>query len=55
MSLDQYVRSLGGGEKTLNMVNLWVKAMHGLESKEESAAFFIDYCRRNGGLLFRPS
>ena len=25
--------------------------MHGLESTEESAAWFIDYCRRNRGLL----
>ena len=33
------------------MINLWVKVMHGLESTEESAAFFIDYCRRNGGLF----
>lgn len=23
--------------------------MHGVESTEESAAFFIDYCRRVGG------
>lgn len=33
------------------MVNLWVRVMHGVESTEESAAFFIDYCRRNKGLL----
>lgn len=33
------------------MVNLWVKVMHGLESSQESAAFYIDYCRRNGGLF----
>lgn len=33
------------------MVNLWAEVMHGLESTEESAAWFIDYCRRNKGLL----
>lgn len=33
------------------MVNLWVRVMHGIESTEESAAWFIDYCRTNHGLL----
>ncbi|KAH7018935.1 amine oxidase [Ilyonectria destructans] len=51
VSLDQYVRNLGAGPKTVKMINMWVKVMHGLESTEESAAFFIDYCRRNGGLF----
>ena len=51
MSLDQYVRNLGAGPKTVHMVNLWVRVMHGLESTQESAAWFIDYCRRNKGLL----
>ncbi|KAI1408025.1 hypothetical protein F5Y13DRAFT_114921 [Hypoxylon sp. FL1857] len=51
ISLDQYVRNLGAGPQTLAMVNLWVRVMHGLESTEESAAWFIDYCRTNCGLL----
>lgn len=51
VSLDTYVRKLGATEKTCKMVNLWVRAMHGLESTQESAAHFIDYCRRNHGLL----
>lgn len=51
VSLDQYIRKLGGGPKTLAMANLWVRVMHGLESTEESAAWFIDYCRTNRGLL----
>ncbi|KAI1061208.1 hypothetical protein LB506_011673 [Fusarium annulatum] len=51
ISLDQYVRNLGGGPKTLEMINLWVRVMHGLESTEESAAWFIEYCRTNHGLL----
>jgi monoamine oxidase len=51
VSLDQYVRNLGALPKTLKMVNLWVQVMHGLESTEESAAWFIDYCRRNRGLF----
>lgn len=51
VSLDQYVRNLGAGPKTIQMVNLWARVMHGLESTQESAAWFIDYCRRNKGLL----
>ncbi|KAM5349072.1 hypothetical protein ACJ41O_008895 [Fusarium nematophilum] len=51
VSLDQYIRNLGALPKTLAMANLWVRVMHGLESTEESAAWFIDYCRTNHGLL----
>ncbi|KAH6663135.1 amine oxidase B [Verticillium dahliae] len=42
---------LGAGPKTIQMVNLWSRVMHGVESSEQSAAWFIDYCRRNKGLL----
>ncbi|RXG48980.1 hypothetical protein VDGE_04671 [Verticillium dahliae] len=51
VTLDQYVRELGAGPKTIQMVNLWSRVMHGLESSEQFAAWFIDYCRRNKGLL----
>ncbi|KAF9893550.1 hypothetical protein FE257_010862 [Aspergillus nanangensis] len=51
VTIDQYVRNLGALPKTIQMVNVWTKAMHGVESTQESAAYFIDYCRRNTGLL----
>jgi monoamine oxidase len=51
ISLDEYVRKLGGLPKTRKMFNLFARVMHGVESTEESAAFFIDYCRKNLGLL----
>merc|ERR1712000_58388 len=51
VSLDQYIRNLGAKEKTISMINIWVQVMHGVDSSEESAAFFIDYCRRNKGLF----
>ncbi|KAL4893104.1 hypothetical protein BDV59DRAFT_207916 [Aspergillus ambiguus] len=51
VTLDQYVRQLGALPKTIQMVNLWSRVMHGVESTEQSAAWFIDYCRRNCGLL----
>ncbi|GKZ28927.1 hypothetical protein AbraIFM66950_001885 [Aspergillus brasiliensis] len=51
VTLEQYIRNLGAGPKTIKMVNLWARVMHGLESSEYSAAWFIDYCRCNHGLL----
>lgn len=51
LTIDQYLRNLGAGPKTLAMVNVWAKAMHGLEIDQYSAAWFIDYCRTNCGLL----
>ncbi|KAK1141286.1 hypothetical protein N8T08_009189 [Aspergillus melleus] len=37
ITLDQYVRNLGALPQTLQMVNLWSKAMHGVESTEHRA------------------
>lgn len=51
ITLDQYVRNLGALPNVVKMVNLWAEVMHGLEATEYSAAWFIDYCRRNRGLL----
>ncbi|CAI7582213.1 unnamed protein product [Penicillium bialowiezense] len=51
VTLDQHVRALGALPKIAKMVNMWSQVMHGLESTEESAAWFIDYCRRNKGFL----
>ena len=51
LTLDQYIRKLGAKPKTVAMVNLWARVMHGVESSQESAAWFIDYCRTNHGLL----
>ncbi|KAL3457667.1 flavin-containing amine oxidase [Aspergillus heterothallicus] len=51
VTLDQYVRNLGALPNVAKMVNLWAQVMHGLEASEYSAAWFIDYCRRNKGLL----
>lgn len=49
VTMDEYVRNLDALPSTITMVNLWTQVMHGVESTEESAAFFIDYCRRVGG------
>ena len=51
VTLDQYVVNLGALATTRKMVNVWSQVMHGVESTEQSAAWFIDYCRCNEGLL----
>ncbi|RAH79744.1 flavin-containing amine oxidase [Aspergillus japonicus CBS 114.51] len=51
ITLEEYVRNLGALPKVIQMVNLWAQVMHGVEASEESAGWFIDYCRRNRGLL----
>ncbi|KAL4805369.1 hypothetical protein BDV18DRAFT_161025 [Aspergillus unguis] len=51
VTLDQYVRNLGALPKIVKMINIWAEVMHGLEATEYSAAWFIDYCRKNKGLL----
>lgn len=51
LTLDEYVHNLGARPKKIQTVNLWTRVMHGVESTELSAAWLIDYCQRNGGLL----
>ncbi|KAL4921996.1 hypothetical protein BDW62DRAFT_197235 [Aspergillus aurantiobrunneus] len=51
VSLDKYVRDLGALPNVVKMVNVWAQVMHGLEATEYSAAWFIEYCRCNRGLL----
>ncbi|KAJ5288680.1 hypothetical protein N7478_001710 [Penicillium angulare] len=51
ISLAEYVQKLGVLPKVAKMVNIWSQVMHGLEASEESAAWFIDYCRRNKGFM----
>ncbi|PGH13227.1 hypothetical protein AJ79_03785 [Helicocarpus griseus UAMH5409] len=51
VTLDAFVRNQGGSECTVKMVNLWAQVMLGLDSDEISAASFVDYCARGGGLM----
>ncbi|KAH8669710.1 amine oxidase B [Tricladium varicosporioides] len=50
MSLDQFVISKGGCKKTLDMVRIWSRVMLGIEAKDLSAQFFIEYAAKGGGL-----
>lgn len=51
MTLENWVKSEGGGETALASVRVWTRAMLGLEPSEVSALFFLNYCKSGGGLL----
>ena len=50
MSLEQFVISKGGSQRTVDMVRIWSRVMLGVESKDLSAQFFIEYNGKGGGL-----
>lgn len=51
MSLEEFVNSEGGGKIAQGTVNVWTKAMLGLDSREVSCLFFLDYCKSGGGIM----
>jgi len=51
MSMKGFVEFHKGGETALATVQIWTRAMLGLESGEVSALFFLQYCKAGGGLM----
>lgn len=51
MTLEQWVLGNGGGKTGLASAVVWTRAMLGLEPKDVSALFFLNYCSSGGGLL----
>lgn len=51
ITLEEFVQSQQGSERTLKMINLWTQVMLGIDSNEISAACFVDYCAKGGGLM----
>ncbi|KAK2623754.1 hypothetical protein QTJ16_006935 [Diplocarpon rosae] len=50
ISLEQFAITRGASEKTIDMVRVWSRAMVGVEAKDMSAQFFIEYTGKGGGL-----
>lgn len=50
MSLEQFVVSKGGSQKTIEMIRIWSRVMLGVEATELSAQYFIEYNGKGGGL-----
>ncbi|KAI0539891.1 amine oxidase [Xylaria digitata] len=52
ITLAEFVRSRGGGgPATLATVAVWTRVMLGCEPSELSAAYFLVYCKSQGGLM----
>ncbi|KAK6835343.1 hypothetical protein RU639_002255 [Aspergillus parasiticus] len=51
ITLEDFVRSRGGGPATLATVAVWARVMLGCEPGDLSAASFFVYCQSQGGLM----
>lgn len=51
MTLEGWIVSNGGGKTALASATVWTRAMLGMEPKEMSALFFLNYCKSGGGLM----
>ncbi|PIG79771.1 hypothetical protein AARAC_003313 [Aspergillus arachidicola] len=51
ITLEDFVRSRGGGPATLETVAVWTRVMLGCEPGDLSAASFFVYCQSQGGLM----
>ena len=55
MTLAEWCKSEIKSETASATVNLWTRALLGLEASEVSALYFLDYCKSGGGLLLMRS
>lgn len=51
ITLEEFVRTRGGGPATLATVAIWTRVMLGCEPSDLSAAYFLVYCKSQGGLM----
>ncbi|KIH93251.1 monoamine oxidase [Sporothrix brasiliensis 5110] len=51
MTFEQWITSVGGGATALASATVWTRAMLGMEPRDCSALFFLNYCKSGGGLL----
>ena len=51
VTLEEFMKKQGAGERALGTVSIWTRAMLGCEPSELSALYFLDYCKSGGGLL----
>jgi len=49
-SLEQFAVSKGASQRTVDMIRIWSRVMLGIEAKDLSAQFFIEYTGKGGGL-----
>lgn len=51
LTLEEWVIRHDGGKSGLAAATIWTRAMLGLEPREMSALFFLNYCASGGGLM----
>ncbi len=52
MTFEDWVRSVtGSSESAMASARIWTRAMLGMEPREMSALFFLNYCKSGGGLV----
>lgn len=51
MTFEEWILENGGGKTGLASATVWTRAMLGMEPREMSALFFLNYCKSGGGLL----
>lgn len=51
ITLEEFVTANGGGKTGLASAGVWTRAMLGMEPREMSAHFFLNYCKSGGGLM----
>ena len=50
ITLEEFAKQEGGGPTALATVTVWTRVMLGCEPSDMSAAYFLDYIKRGGGL-----
>lgn len=51
LTLEDWVLKHDGGKSGLAAATVWTRAMLGMEPREMSALFFLNYCSSGGGLM----
>jgi monoamine oxidase len=51
LTLEDFVKTEGGGKSALASVSVATRAMLGLEPSQVGALFFLNYCKSGGGLM----
>ena len=51
MTFEAYLRSNNASEKAMWTATVWTRAMLGVDPRDVSALFFLNYCKSGGGLL----
>lgn len=55
LTLEDFIKQNGGGATALGTARLWTRGLLGIEPRELSALYFLDYVKSGGGLMLTRS